>query len=77
MEQGHDRRDERRARDAARFRIHGEQRDGVRLCRQRRSRVLGDRDDPTHAVVVPGAGHAIHLEQPQAFAKNVLEFLCT
>ena len=31
-----------------------------------------------HAVVVPGVGHAVHLEQPQAFAKNVLEFLnCT
>jgi 2-succinyl-6-hydroxy-2,4-cyclohexadiene-1-carboxylate synthase len=28
-----------------------------------------------HAVIVPGVGHAVHLEQPQAFAKNVLEFL--
>jgi 2-succinyl-6-hydroxy-2,4-cyclohexadiene-1-carboxylate synthase len=26
-------------------------------------------------VIVPEAGHAVHLEQPQAFAKNVLEFL--
>jgi len=28
------------------------------------------------AVFVPGVGHAVHLEQPQVFAKNVLEFLC-
>src|SRR5215212_9172852 len=27
------------------------------------------------ALIVPSAGHAVHLEQPQAFAKNVLEFL--
>jgi 2-succinyl-6-hydroxy-2,4-cyclohexadiene-1-carboxylate synthase len=27
------------------------------------------------AVIVPGAGHAVHLEQPQAFMQNVLEFL--
>jgi 2-succinyl-6-hydroxy-2,4-cyclohexadiene-1-carboxylate synthase len=27
------------------------------------------------AVIVPEAGHAVHLEQPQAFAKNVIEFL--
>jgi 2-succinyl-6-hydroxy-2,4-cyclohexadiene-1-carboxylate synthase len=27
------------------------------------------------AVIVQGAGHAVHLEQPQTFAKNVLEFL--
>jgi 2-succinyl-6-hydroxy-2,4-cyclohexadiene-1-carboxylate synthase len=27
------------------------------------------------AVIVPSAGHAVHLEQPQSFAKNVLEFL--
>ena len=27
------------------------------------------------AVIVPGGGHAVHLEQPQSFAKNVLEFL--
>jgi 2-succinyl-6-hydroxy-2,4-cyclohexadiene-1-carboxylate synthase len=27
------------------------------------------------AVIVPGVGHAVHLEQPQSFAKNVLEFL--
>ncbi|HJZ47466.1 MAG TPA: 2-succinyl-6-hydroxy-2,4-cyclohexadiene-1-carboxylate synthase [Roseiflexaceae bacterium] len=26
-------------------------------------------------VIVPGTGHAIHLEQPQAFIGNVLEFL--
>jgi len=30
-----------------------------------------------HAVIVPGAGHAVHLEQPQAFTKNVLAFLDT
>jgi 2-succinyl-6-hydroxy-2,4-cyclohexadiene-1-carboxylate synthase len=27
------------------------------------------------AVIMPGVGHAVHLEQPQSFAKNVLEFL--
>jgi 2-succinyl-6-hydroxy-2,4-cyclohexadiene-1-carboxylate synthase len=26
-------------------------------------------------MIMPGAGHAVHLEQPQAFGKNVLEFL--
>jgi len=26
-------------------------------------------------VIVPGAGHAVHLEQPNAFIQNVLEFL--
>ena len=26
-------------------------------------------------VIVPGVGHAVHLEQPQSFARNVLEFL--
>jgi len=29
------------------------------------------------AVIIPAVGHAVHLEQPQAFAKNVLEFLST
>jgi 2-succinyl-6-hydroxy-2,4-cyclohexadiene-1-carboxylate synthase len=28
-----------------------------------------------HAVIVPGAGHTVHLERPQLFAKNVIEFL--
>jgi 2-succinyl-6-hydroxy-2,4-cyclohexadiene-1-carboxylate synthase len=27
------------------------------------------------SVIVPGAGHTVHLEQPQLFAKNVIEFL--
>ncbi len=27
------------------------------------------------AMIVPDVGHAVHLEQPQVFAKNVLEFL--
>ena len=27
------------------------------------------------AVIVPGAGHTVHLEQPRAFVENVLEFL--
>ncbi|MEO7908205.1 MAG: 2-succinyl-6-hydroxy-2,4-cyclohexadiene-1-carboxylate synthase [Roseiflexaceae bacterium] len=30
-----------------------------------------------HAVIVPGAGHAVHLEQPRVFLDNVLEFLGT
>ncbi len=29
------------------------------------------------AVIVPGVGHSVHLEQPQSFAENVLEFLRT
>jgi 2-succinyl-6-hydroxy-2,4-cyclohexadiene-1-carboxylate synthase len=30
------------------------------------------------AVVIPAAGHAVHLEQPQPFIQNVIEFLsCT
>ena len=29
----------------------------------------------SRALIMPGAGHAVHLEQPQIFAKNVLEFL--
>ena len=27
------------------------------------------------AAIVPGAGHTVHLEQPQAFIQNVIEFL--
>jgi 2-succinyl-6-hydroxy-2,4-cyclohexadiene-1-carboxylate synthase len=30
----------------------------------------------SRALIMPGVGHAVHLEQPQVFAKNVLEFLC-
>lgn len=30
---------------------------------------------PAEVVVVPGAGHAVHLEQPQAFLEVVLPFL--
>jgi pimeloyl-ACP methyl ester carboxylesterase len=26
-------------------------------------------------ISVPGAGHAVHVEQPQAFAEEVLAFL--
>jgi len=26
-------------------------------------------------VIVPNAGHAVHLEQPNVFLNNVLEFL--
>jgi pimeloyl-ACP methyl ester carboxylesterase len=27
------------------------------------------------SAIIPDAGHAVHLEQPQAFIENVLEFL--
>jgi 2-succinyl-6-hydroxy-2,4-cyclohexadiene-1-carboxylate synthase len=44
-----------------------------RYCRL--GRTMAEAMPAAQLVVVPGVGHAIHLEQPEAFNRHVLEFL--
>ena len=41
----------------------------------RLGRTMAETIPEARLVVVPGAGHAIHLEQPEAFSRHVLDFL--